>query len=329
MAIQLGRRDFIVLGGAAAWSFAAYAQQPAIPVIGFLNSASPGPFAQFVVAFRNGLNEIGFVEGQNVMIEYRWADGHFDRLPGLVSDLVHRNVAVIAATGGPPSALAAKAATATTPIVFVIASDPVKLGLVDSYNHPGGNVTGTSMLASQLEPKKLQLLRGLVPRATVIGLLANPANPNFQTVTTALQTTARALGLQVLIAKAATEGEFGDAFASLVQQGADALVVAADPFFTAQREALVALAARHAIPTIYEWREFATAGGLLSYGTKLSDSYHQAGVYTGRILRGQKPADLPVLQATKFEFVINMKTAKALGIDVPPMLRNIADEVIE
>jgi putative ABC transport system substrate-binding protein len=330
MAIQLGRRDFIVaLGGAAAWSFAAYAQQPAIPVIGFLNSASPGPFAKFVVAFRNGLNESGFVEGQNVMIEYRWADGHFDRLPGLASDLVHRNVAVIAATGGPPSALAAKAATATTPIVFVIASDPVKLGLVDSFNHPGGNVTGTSMLASQLEPKKLQLLRGLVPRAAVIGLLANPANPNFQTVTTALQTTARALGLQVQIAKATTEGEFGAAFASLVQQGADALVVAADPFFTAQREALVALAARHAIPTIYEWREFATAGGLLSYGTNLPDSYHQAGVYTGRILRGQKPADLPVLQPTKFEFVINLKTAKALGIDVPPMLRDIADEVIE
>jgi putative tryptophan/tyrosine transport system substrate-binding protein len=297
--------------------------------IGFLNSASPGPFEPFVGAFRRGLKEVGFVEGKNVMIEYRWAEGRFDRLPELAADLVHQNVAVIAATGGPPSAQAAKVATAMTPIVFVIASNPVKLGLVESFNRPGGNVTGISMLASQLETKKLQLLHGVVPKATTIGLLGNPSNANFQGITGELSEATQTLGLQLKIVKATAPPEFGAAFAALVQQEVGALIVGADPFFNSQRKALVELAARHAIPTIYEWREFAVDGGLMSYGTSLSDAYQQAGIYIGRIVRGEKPADLPVVQAARFEFVINLKTAKALGIDIPPMLLAIADDVIE
>jgi putative tryptophan/tyrosine transport system substrate-binding protein len=350
MALRVGRRDFIAaLGGAAAWPFSALEQQPdrgdrrggrttavavpttqpAVPVIGFLNSASPGPFEPFVAAFRRGLKEVGFVEGKNVMIEYRWAEGRFDRLPELAADLVHQNVAVIAATGGPPSAQAAKAATATTPIVFVIASNPVKLGLVESFNRPGGNVTGISMLASQLETKKLQLLHGVVPKATTIGLLGNPSNANFQVITGELSEATQTLGLQLEIVKATAPPEFGAAFAALVQQGVGALVVGADPFFNSQRKALAELAARHAIPAIYEWREFAVAGGLMSYGTSLSEAYQQAGIYIGRIVRGEKPTDLPVVQPAKFEFVLNLKTAKVLGIDIPPMLLAIADEVIE
>jgi putative ABC transport system substrate-binding protein len=330
MATHLGRRDFIAaLGGAAAWPLAAYAQQPAMPVIGFLNSASPGAFEPYVRAFRLGLKEAGFIEGQNVMIEYRWAEGHFDRLPELAADLVQRKVAVIAATGGPPSALAAKAASVTTPIVFVVASDPIKLGLVASFNRPGGNITGASMLAVTVEPKKLEFLHSLVPRAVVIGLLVNPGNPNGQIISANLQTAARTLGLQMQIVKAATAGEFDAAFATLVEQRVGALVVAADPIFNAQREALVAQAARNAIPTIYEWSEFVAAGGLISYGTILSESYRQAGVYAGRILKGEKPAELPVVQPTRFELVINRKTAKALGLTIPETLLATADKVIE
>ena len=325
------RREVItILGGAvASWPLVARAQQAAMPVIGFLSSVSPGPLGQNLSAFRRGLQESGYIEGQNATIEYRWAEGHFDRLPALAADLVSRNVAVIAATGGPPAALAAKAATTTTPIVFILASDPIKLGLVDSLNRPGGNATGVGLFAVTVEPKKFELLHELVPKAAVIGVLTNPRNPNAETITKDLQVAASKLGLRMRIVNAAAPSEFEAAFTSLVEQQAGALVVAADPFFNAQREVLVALAARHAIPAIYEWREFATAGGLMSYGTVILDAYRQAGVYAGRVLRGQKPADLPVVQPTKFELVINLKTAKALGLTVPPTLLARADEVIE
>ena len=317
-----------MLGGVAAWPLAARAQQRALPMIGFLSSAAPGPFKQFVEAFQRGLNEKGFIEGQNATIEYRWAEGHFDRLPTLATDLVQHNVAVITASGGPPSALAAKAATSTIPIVFNVASDPIKLGLVASLNHPGGNATGVNLFSVAVEPKKLELLHELVPKAQIIGVFVNPHNANAETVIGEVERAARALQLQVNVVKVSAAEEFDAAFAS-VRQAAGALLVAADPFFTAQREALVALAAQHSMPAIYEWREFATAGGLMSYGTNLSEAYHQVGVYTGRILKGEKPSDLPVVQPTKFEVVINIKTAKTLGLTVPPSLFALADEVIE
>jgi putative ABC transport system substrate-binding protein len=325
------RREFIAFVGstAAAWPLPARAEQSAVPVIGFLSSASPQPFENYVAGFRAGLKETGYVDGQNVTIEFRWAEGHYDRLPVLAAELVHRNVAVIFASGGPPSALAAKAASVTTPIVFILASDPIKLGFIASLSHPGGNATGVGLFNVTVEPKKLEILHQLVPKAMKIGALVNPRNLNAQTITTELQTAARALGLQVHIVNAATEGEFGAAFTTLVQQEAGALVVAADPFFNNQREALVALAALHALPAIYEGREFTAAGGLVSYGTRISDAYHQAGIYTSRILKGEKPANLPVVQPTKFELVINIKTAKALGITVPQTLAVAADEVIE
>ena len=331
MAIQVRRRQFIttLCGVATAWPLAVRAQQPALPVVGFLSSVSPGPFRQFVDAFRRGLSETGFIEGQNVMIEYRWAEGHFDRLPALAADLVGRNVAVIAATGGPPSGQAAKAATITTPIVFIVASDPVKLGLVASLSRPGGNATGVALFAVTVESKKLELLHELVPKAMVIGVLTNPRNPNAETVSTDLQTAARTLGLRIYVVNAATERELGTAFATLVEQQVGALVVAADPFFTSRREEVVVLAARHGIPAIYEWREHAAVGGLMSYGTNISDAYRQAGIYTGRILKGEKPADLPVVQPTKLELVINVKTAKALGLTIPESILLRADEVIE
>jgi putative ABC transport system substrate-binding protein len=324
------RREFITLlgGTAVAWPLAARAQQPAMPVIGFLISASPDTYAPMVAAFRQGLKETGYIEGQNVAIEYRWAEGQFDRLPAMAADLVRRNATVIAALG-PPAALAAKAATSTIPIVFVTGSDPVQAGLVASLNRPGGNVTGVYLLLIGLEGKRLGLLRDLVPHVKLTGLLINPRSPDSEAQSRALQAAARGVGQQILVVEAGSDGEFDAAFAALAQRQAGALVVAADIFFTARRERIVALVARLAIPAIYELREFAVAGGLMSYGTSLLDGYYQNGVYVGRILKGAKASDLPVLQSTKFEFVINLKTAKALGLEVPPGLSATADEVIE
>ena len=326
------RREFIsLLGGAAAiWPLAARAQQPAMPVIGFLSSASAGPAAYLLDVFRQGLSESGYIEGQNIAIEYRWADGQYDRLPSLAIDLVRRRVAVIVATGaGGVAAQAAKRATSTIPIVFTSAIDPIKAGLVASVNRPGGNATGFIQLAPLLEGKRLQLLHELVPNAAVIGVLFNPTNPSAETQTADVRAAARSVGRQVHVATASSENEFDAAFTSLVRQRIGGLLVAADSYFNSRREQLVALAARHALPAIYEWREFSAAGGLMSYGTDLKDQYRIIGTYAGRILKGEKPAGLPVQQATKVELIINLKTAKALGVTIPTTLRARADEVIE
>jgi putative tryptophan/tyrosine transport system substrate-binding protein len=325
------RRAFILaLGGAvAAWPLAARAQQPAMPVVGYLSGASSGPFAHLAAAFRAGLQEGGFIEGQSVAIEYRWAEGRYDRLLSLAADLVNRQVAVIAATGGYAAARAAVAATATIPIVFSSGSDPVKLGLVASLSRPGGNATGVYLFIGALDPKKLGLLRELVPQASLVGALLNPNIEDFQTRLAGVQDAARTVGQQIHIVSASTEHELDSAFAELSQLRAGALVVGADPFFNSRREQIVALAARYAIPAIYEAREYAVAGGLMSYGTSLAEGYHQVGVYTARIIKGAKPADLPVLQSTKFQFVINLKTAKALGVKISDNLLSLADEVIE
>ena len=326
---QLHRRSFItLLGGAAVWPLAARAQQPAMPVIGFLNSASPGPFAPLVAGFLRGLKEAGYVEGQNVTIENRWAEGKYDRLPELARDLVRQQVAVIAATTT-PAALAAKAATPSIPIVFETAGDPIKLGLVNSLNRPGRNVTGVTQLNSELVSKRLGLLHDLIPTATVIGLLLNPNDPRAETQSAEMQEAAHALGLQIHIVNASTEGEIDSAFATLAQLRADALIVGTGEFFNSRPERLAEQAARHAMPAFYQLRQFAAAGGLISYGTSITDAYRQAGVYTGRILKGEKPADLPVLRPTKFELIINLKTAKTLGLTIPPGVLAIADEVIE
>jgi putative ABC transport system substrate-binding protein len=305
------------------------AQQKAMPVIGFLSSVSPGPLAGFVSAFRQGLSEAGYVEGQNLAIEYRWAEGRYDRLPGLAAELVGRTVDAIVTSGGTVSARAAKNATSTIPIVSVFGGDPVADGLVASFARPGGNLTGLSILVRELMPKRLELLAEMVPQAGAIALLVNPSNPNAERIIREVQEAARVKGVQLDILKAGTEAEIDAAFASLVELHAGALVVAADPFFNSRREQLVALAARHAVPAIYEWREFATAGGLISYGTSLSAVYRQVGIYTGRILKGAKPADLPVQQPTTFELVVNLNTAKELGITVPPSVLARVDEVIE
>jgi putative ABC transport system substrate-binding protein len=325
------RREFITLlgGAAAAWPLGVGAQQAAMPVIGFLGGGSPDAFAHVVNAFRQGLYETGFAEGQNVTIEYRWAEGQYDRLPALVADLIRQKSAVIVATGGDVGVRAAKKAATAIPIVFTSGSDPVAAGFVSSLNRPGGNVTGVSLFVSVLEGKKLELLRELVPMAAVIGFLVNPNNPRADVDTADMQAAARALGKLLLILKADGEHDFDAVFTNLAQQRVDALVVHTEPFFLSRRDHLVELAARHSIPTIYGLREFAAAGGLISYGTKLSDSYRQVGIYTGRILKGEKPADLPVMQPTKFEFVINLKAAKALGLTVPTSLLVRADEVIE
>jgi putative tryptophan/tyrosine transport system substrate-binding protein len=324
------RREFITLlgGAAAAWPLAVRAQPPTMPVIGYLAPGTPETQAISVVLFRQGLNEAGFVEGRNVTIEFRWARHQFDQLPRLAMELVHRKVTVIYALAS-PSAQAAKAATATIPIVFMSGDDPVGAGLVASLGRPAGNVTGVSLLAGGLGTKRLGLLRELVPAARVIGLLVNPKNPNTAADTKDVEEAAHAIGQQLVVVFAGAESEFPAAFAALVEQRVEALVIGADVLFTAHRQQLVALAARHTIPTIYQWREFATAGGLMSYGAKLADAYREVGVYVGRILNGAKPADLPVVQPTKFEFVINLQTARALGLEVPPTLLARADEVIE
>ena len=328
---EMRRRDFIkvIAGSTAALPLAARAQQTAMPVIGYLQSASPSYFAQFSDAVRQGLNEIGYVEGQNVAIERRSAEGHYDRLTALAVGLVDRQVAVILAAGGTDPAKAAKAATSNIPIVFVSAADPVRTGLVASLNRPGGNVTGVSLLASALDAKKLGLLRELAPKASTIGVLINPDYPSANSQREEAQQAAARLGLRPLMLSARADGEIDLAFASAAKQAADALLVATDPFLLSRRERLVALAARYAVPAIYAQREVVTAGGLISYGPHFWDGYRQAGAYVGRVLKGEKPADLPVLQPTKFELVINLKTAKALGLEVPDRLLALADEVIE
>jgi putative ABC transport system substrate-binding protein len=324
------RREFItLLGSAAAWPLAAPAQQAAMPVVGFLSGGAPGPFKHLVAAFREGLKETGYIEGQNATIQYRWAEGQYDRLPLLATDLARRQVAVIAATGGTQAGLAAKAATATIPIVFSSGIDPITAGLVVSFNRPGGNVTGVYLLISELDPKKLGLLRELVPNASVIAVLLNPRSADIRARSAGVQEAARTVGQHIRILHASTERELETAFASLAELRAGALVVSSDPFFNSRRDQIVALAARYAIPAIYEGREYVLAGGLISYGTSLAEGYRQVGLYAGRILKGEKPADLPVVQPTKFEYVINLKTAKTLGLTVPSSMQFLADEVIE
>jgi putative ABC transport system substrate-binding protein len=324
------RRGFItLLGTVAAWPLAARAQQPALPVIGFLHSGSPGPFALAVNAFHQALSQFGYIEGQNVAIEYRWAEGQYDRLPALAAELVSLRVSVIVAVAGNAPAKAAKAATASIPIVFVSGGDPVSGGLVASLNRPGGNVTGVSWVATPLVPKQLELLRRSLGNPAVIGVLLNPTYPEHDLQLRELRESAGAMGQKIEIMQAASLHDIEMAFASLVQDGANALMVANDPFFGDRRDEIVALAAKHSIPAIYFAREFAAAGGLLSYGASFVEATRQGGVYAAKILKGEKPADLPVMQSTKFEFLINLKTAKNLGLEIPPTVLALADEVIE
>jgi putative tryptophan/tyrosine transport system substrate-binding protein len=326
----MNRREFITLlgGGTVAGPLVARAQQPAIPVIGFLNPTSPDTVADRLRAFREGLKETGYVEGGNVAIEYRWAEGQYDRLPALAAELVRRQVAVIVAAQGGSTVLAAKATT-TIPIVFLVGDDPVRLGLVSSLARPGGNLTGVNFLTGELGAKRLELLRALVPAAVRVAALVNPANPANESTLRDVVPAARAIGLQIQVFNASTSREINAAFANLVSERPDALFVGGDALFTSRRVQLATLAARHAVPAIYSARDYAEVGGLMSYGSNLTDAFRQVGVYTGRILKGAKPADLPVVQSSKFELVINAETARILGLNVPPTLLAVADEVIE
>jgi putative tryptophan/tyrosine transport system substrate-binding protein len=327
---DIQRRDFITLlgGVAAAWPLTARAQQP-MPVVGFLNGASPTELESRVVAFRDGLAKKGYVEGHSVAIEYRWGLGQYERLPEMAVDLVRHRVAVIAATGGVPSVRAAKAATSVIPIVFTMGADPVAFGLVASLNRPGSNVTGMTLISEEMVPKRIALLRDLLPGAKVLGVLMNSTTPASEAEVAVAERMAHTLGWQVKVLRVGKEGDFDAAFQRLVRERVDILLVATDPIFESQRHRIVALAAHHAVPTIYALREYAVAGGLMSYGASISDMYRQAGIYASRILKGQKPADLPIMQSTKFEFVINLNTAKAFGLSFPSGLLAIADEVIE
>ena len=330
MASHIGRRKFLAtLGGAAiTWPLAARAQQPAMPVVGFLRSTPATGFAYIVDPFRQGLNDAGFVEGKNVAIEYRWADNQENRLPGLAADLMRRQVAAIVGAGV-PAAQAGKAATTTTQIVFVIGADPVRVGLVASINRPGGNITGVVFSVTPLLAKLLGMLHELVPKASIIAVLRDPNGPDVESQSRDLEEAARAIGRQILMVNAANEREFHAAFAKVVQAGAGGLLIGSGPFFLSQRRQLVALAGRHALPTMYNQREYAEVGGLISYGPSQSDAYRRAGVYVGRILKGEKPGDVPVDVGAKFELVINLATAKAFGVEIPPTLLALADEVIE
>jgi putative tryptophan/tyrosine transport system substrate-binding protein len=327
---HMQRREFItVVGGAAAtWPFTARAQQP-MSVIGFMSGRSPEDSAHLVAAFRQGLAETGFVEGQNVTIEFHWARGQYDRLPALAADLVSRPVAVLVGVGGDVSAVAAKQATATIPIVFGMGGDPVKAGLVESFNRPGGNATGFTLLTHEMEPKRLGLLRDLVPSTPVVGVLVNPKFPPAAQTLQDLEKAAQTIAQRVFVANASNDAELESGFVSLLQQRVSAILVSSDPYFDTRRNRIIAFAAQNRLPTIYQFREYAVAGGLISYGPNITDEYRQAGEYAARILKGAKPTDLPVLQPTKFEFVINVKTAKALGLAIAPALLSIADEVIE
>ena len=325
------RREFISLvgGTAAAWPLAAGAQQPAMPVVGFMMAGSRAALRDEITAFEAGLKELGFVEGQNLALEYRFAEGQFERFPAFASDLIHRRASVIAASS-PQAALAAKQATATIPVVFSVGADPVEVGLVSSLSHPGGNVTGVYQFTAGLESKRLGLLHEMVPKAQVVGVLINPNYAAAESQLRDVQDSAAHLGLRLIVVRANMESEFAAAFSTVVaQRGGAILVCASSPFFNSRRQQLIVLASSHALPAIFEWRDFAVAGGLMSYGTSLNNAYRQAGVYAGRILKGEKASDLPVVQSTKFEFVINLSTAKALHIEVPPTLSARADEIIE
>jgi putative ABC transport system substrate-binding protein len=331
MAIGIGRRQFIsALGGTTlAWPLAVHAQQPAMPVIGWLSGTSAEASKPTLGAFQNALADAGYVEGRNVQIEYRWADGKYDQLPAMAADLVARGVALIASGGGEPAAYAAKAATSTIPIVMVIGDDPVQEGLVASLSRPGANITGATLFAYEMESKRLGLLHEAVPAAKTIAVLFNPANPTVASQVHDVRETAQRLGVELIVLNASAESEFEGVFTAMTQQQAGALLVGANPFFFSRRTRLIALAAQYRLPAIYEWREFALDGGLMSYGTVLTDAYSQAGNYAGRILKGEKPGDLPVVQPTKYQFVINLKTAKSLGLEFSPTLSARADQVIE
>jgi putative ABC transport system substrate-binding protein len=326
---DIRRREFVtLLGGAAAWPLAARAQQPAMPTVGFLSSRSPGDSTLLVAAFRAGLSETGLVEGRNVTIEFRWAEGHYERLPMLSADLVARQVAVIAATAMAPG-LAAKAATTKIPIIFLTGADPVEFGLVKSLNRPGGNLTGVAILTNTLAPKQLEMLHEVAPTTKVVAFLVNPKNPIAESDTRDVKSAAGVTRQQIVVLNASNERELEDAFAALVQQNAGALLVQSDPFFNSRAVKIVALADRYRIPAIYQWREFPVVGGLMSYGTVLADAHRQVGIYAGKILKGAKPTDLPVEQSVKVELVINLKTARTLGLNFPLPLLGRADEVIE